>query len=261
MRLGFIGTGVITDAIVTGLLGSGFDMTKVYLSERNRDISARLARASDTVRICSDNQEIVDRADLVFLAVRPQQAHAVLSPLRFAEQKHVCSLIATIQRETLQNMIGGSTRIFRAIPLPRVANRCGVTAIYPYDRLGEALFAELGQVVTARSLDEFDAYAAASALMGTYFGILETAHHWLVGQGIEGASAKDYLNGVFLGLAQTSSGSRSKTFATLSHEHSTPGGLNAQMQDVFVSMGGAEALTKALDSVAARIQAARDKTM
>lgn len=257
MKLGFIGTGVITEAIVTGLLNSDFPITEMILSERNKATSSRLAAASPLVHVCKSNQEIVDRSDVVFLAVRPQDAEPVLRPLRFRHEQDVASLIATLTAETLHDWIGPGVRIFRAIPLPSVANKRGVTAIFPDCTLGQQLFGNLGTVVTAKSLTQFDAYATTSALMGTYFGILDTATQWLCDQGTDYDSAQAYLNGVFLGLAKTSTDAQGTSFATLREEHSTPKGLNEQMFDEFASQGGTQALADALQSVLDRVRAAR----
>lgn len=256
MKLGFIGTGVITEAIVTGLLATGWN-DEMILSERNRGISARLAAASPRVRVCSDNQDVIDACDLVVLAVRPQEAQAVITPLMFAAGQPVCSLIATVPAETLQDWIGTPVPIFRSIPLPSVAARNGVTALFPHDPLGEEIFSALGRVVSAQTIDEFDAFAVASSLMGTYFGILETATDWMCATGIAPDAAKSYLDGVFLGLARTSCTAEAAPFSELRVEHSTPGGLNEQMFDVFASSGGADALCTALESVAQRVRTAR----
>ncbi len=257
MRPGFIGAGVITEAIVTGLLRAGAEMSEILVSARNRDVSARLAKASDKVRICEDNQQIVDESDLLFLAVRPQDAQAILSPLQFRSGQHVCSLMATLQAETLEHWFDTELRIFRAIPLPSVADLGGVTAIYPPDPLGEHLFGQLGTTVAAHTIEEFDAFAIASALMATYFGILDTAAGWMGRSGIDGPDAKSYLDAVFLGLARTASALDAPGYPGLRRDHATPGGLNEQMFDVFSASGGTEALVTALDRVAERVRAAR----
>ncbi len=254
MRLGFIGTGVITEAIVTGLLASEVAFETIYLTERNRAISARLAAASDRVRVLDTAQEVVDSSDLVFLAIRPQDANAVLTPLQFAEGRHVCSLIATLTHEQLQDWIGTPVRLFRSIPLPSVAQHLGVTVLFPHDPTGEMLFAPLGKVVSAKTVEEFDAFATASALMGTYFGVLQAASGWMQSKGIGQEDAQNYLNGVFAGLAQAALGAPDKSFDTLRTDHSTPAGLNAQLFDVFTEAGGSDALKAGLDSVMQRLE-------
>ncbi|WP_420587509.1 pyrroline-5-carboxylate reductase [Ruegeria sp.] len=260
MRLGFIGTGVITEAVVTGLLAAEVDVTAIRVTERNRTISARLAAASDKVKVCANAQAVIDGSDLVFLAVRPQDAQAVLSPLRFAEGQHVCSLIATVTHEVLQDWIGTPVHLFRAIPLPSVAHHRGVTVLFPQDPVGEAMFGPLGTVVSARTVEEFDAFAAASAVMGTYFGVLGAAADWMQSNGIGQVDAQRYLSGVFSGLSHTTMEDRDKPYETLREEHSTPAGLNAQLFEVFANAGGPEALKAGLDSVMQRLSNARKES-
>ncbi|AZV79935.1 pyrroline-5-carboxylate reductase [Parasedimentitalea marina] len=257
MKIGFIGTGDITEAIVTGLISSDFPISEIILSERSQAKSARLAAADNRVRVTPDNQQIVDQADLVFLAVRPQIAEQVLRPLKFHDGQAVASLIATATFEVLLDWIGAPVRLTRSIPLPAVANRRGVTAIYPADDQLESLYDALGTVVVAQSLDEFDAYAAASALMGLYFGVMETASDWLCAQGTSAPNAQGYLTKIFLELSRTADSAPETGFDILRRHHSTPGGLNQQMFEVFAETGGTKALTQALESVAKRVHDAR----
>ena len=258
MKIGFIGTGDITEAIVTGLISSDFPVSEIILSERSRAKSERLAAVDNRVRVAGDNQQIVDDADLVFLAVRPQVAEQVLRPLTFRDGQNVASLIATVTFESLLDWIGAEVRITRSIPLPAVATRRGVTAIYPADDQLESFYGALGTAVVAQSLDEFDAYAAASALMGLYFGVMETASDWLCAQGTSPQNAQGYLTKIFLELSRKADNAPDSDFATLRDHHSTPGGLNQQMFEQFAEAGGTQALTRALESVAKRVHDARN---
>lgn len=257
MRLGFVGTGVITEAIVSGLMASDFAVEEVLVSERNSARSARLAALDSRVRVETDNQQTVDTADLLFLAVRPQDAEEVLRSLRFRPSQSVASLIATLEAEVLQQWIEVPVKIVRAIPLPPVAQRRGVTAIYPPDAVLAKLFSSLGLAVEAQTLDEFDAYGAASALMGLYFGVMESAAQWLGEQGADALGAGKYLSDMFVELARTAHREADTSFAELRADHSTPGGLNQQLHEVFVDSGGSRAIHTALDSVSGRIRDAR----
>ena len=72
LRLGFVGTGVITEAVVTGLLATDLEIAEVHVTKRNQEVSARLAASSARVQVHASAQAVVDCSDLVFLAVRPQ---------------------------------------------------------------------------------------------------------------------------------------------------------------------------------------------
>ena len=39
MKIGFIGTGQITKAVVTGVINSNLKISKIFVSERNKKIS------------------------------------------------------------------------------------------------------------------------------------------------------------------------------------------------------------------------------
>jgi pyrroline-5-carboxylate reductase len=253
MKVGFIGTGVITEAIVTGLLASDFPVSQILVSLRGRETSTRLAASDDRIHICDDNQRIADSSDIIFLAVRPHIAEQVLTPLQFRPGSQVASLIAALPIEKLHQWIGPSVTITRAIPLPAVAKMRGVTAIYPESKVLVELFSALGGAVTAATIEEFNAYAAASAMMGTYFGLLDATAHWLCRHAVDNDSAWAYLVPLFRGLAETAAQTTNKDFEDLRLGHTTPGGLNQQLFDVYAAEGGLTALTRGLDSVYERV--------
>ena len=247
MRLGFVGTGSIAAAMVEGLGGDA------VLSPRGAAFAADLSRRFPGVTVADSNQAVLDQCDMVVLAVRPQVAEDVVRALRFRPGQTVLSLVAATQIETIRDWIGLDLTIVRAIPLPFVAERRCVTPIFPPNAEVAALFDRLGQTVECRTVEEFDLMAVGSALMGSYFGLLETAQGWLVDQGLPDASARSYMAGLFANLGRVAEGS-AKGFAALRDEYSTRGGLNEQVFRVFLDEGGGEALTTALGRVLDRVR-------
>lgn len=254
MNIGFVGTGTIAEAMVTGMLASSLDVREIIVSPRNSEIAARLARLSPRVRVGSDNQAVVDAADVVFLAIRPQIAEEVIRALRFRSGQLVVSVIAATDRAKLKDWIDATVDIVQAIPLPFVAERAGVTAIFPPNADVSRIFAALGSSVECESREEYDLLAAASALMGTYFGVLDRTTGWLASQGMAEDKARAYLAPLFLSLAQTAVKHRDMPLAALRQEFSTKGGLNEQVFEDFDRKGGTRALVAALDRVMMRIK-------
>lgn len=206
------------------------------------------------MKIAKDNQDVVDRSDMVFLAIRPQIAEEVVRALSFTDGQMVVSVVAATERQALIDWVGANVRLVQAIPLPFVAARQGVTAIYPPDDSVAALFDTLGTAVQCQSRKEYDLLAAASSMMSTYFGIMETVAGWLEGNGLERAKGHAYIAPLFASLAQKASGPSAEPFSTLSREFATRGGLNEQVLSDFGRKGGIAALTAALDGVLARIE-------
>src|ERR1017187_7079782 len=131
MTLGFVGTGAIASAIVTGLTSEGGARLTIRLSPRNAGVAAGLASRFENVSVCASSQEVLDKSETVVLAVRPQVAEEVLSGLRFSSGQIVISLVAGFSARRIADLVTPARKIWRAIPLPSVAQRRGPIALYP----------------------------------------------------------------------------------------------------------------------------------
>lgn len=247
MTLGFVGTGTIAAAMIEGLGGKD-----VLLSPRGADVAAALAARFPDVRVATSNQAVVDGCETVVLAVRPQVAEEVIRALRFRPGQRVISVIAATGIDTIKGWTGLDLPVVRTIPLPFVADRRGVTPVFPPDPEVMALFDRLGTAIPCATIEEFDLLAVGSAIMGSYFGILDTVQGWLEAQGLPELTARAYLGGLVSCLGTVAEASPA-SFDTLREEYSTKGGLNEQVFRVFSEMGGPGALTGGLDSVLARV--------
>lgn len=252
--IGFVGTGAISEDMVKGLLREPSAVQEVHLSPRNAEIAARLASEFSAVRIAPDNQAVVDRSEVAVLAIRPQIAEDVIRQLRFRAGQPVISVVAATQRDSLLEWIDADVHLVQAVPLPFVADRQGVTAIFPPDPAVAALFNTLGSAVECESRKEYDLLAAASALMSTYFGMMEMASTWLEANGLDAKKAGAFLAPLFESLARRANAPGVHAFTELSSEFATKGGLNEQVLVDFETAGARGALHRALDRVFARIE-------
>jgi pyrroline-5-carboxylate reductase len=252
--IGFIGAGAITEAMVAGLLGDPPLVAAVVVSPRNAEVARRLAKRFSAVSIAKDNQDVLDSSDLVVLAIRPQVAEEVVRALRFKPGMRVLSVVAATDRRTQLSWIDAEVTFVQAIPLPFVARRRGVTAIYPPDARVAALFGALGAAVECETREDYDLLAAAATLMATYFGIMDSTTAWLRDSGLAEDKAKAYLAPLFAELGQTALRAEGASFLELSREFATKGGLNEQVFADFERDGGLKALTAALDGVLTRIR-------
>ena len=60
MNLGFIGTGKIASAVITGISTSKISYKKIFISSRNKNISKRLKKRFKKIVVEENNQKIVD---------------------------------------------------------------------------------------------------------------------------------------------------------------------------------------------------------
>src|ERR1700722_10629451 len=253
MKLGFVGTGAITTAIVTGLSSASADQHAIRLSPRNANIASELATRFPHVSVASSNQDVLDSSDIIVLAVRPQVAANVASELRFRPDHHVISLISTFSLASISALVAPATKVTRAVPLPSVAHRNGPTAIYPPDRLGADVFGTLGTAIEVETANEFDALSAATATIAPYFAFADSIASWLTRHGVPGPRARDYVARIFRGLVDEAVDSPQRSLKSFADEHSTRGGINEQVLAYLVERDVFENISEALDTVLNRI--------
>lgn len=253
MRLGFIGTGALTSAIVTGLRSLPDIGVPVVLSPRNAGTAAELAGRFADVRVAPDNQAVLDDCDTVMLAVRPQVAREVLSELRFRRDHEIVSLIATVSHEEVAALVAPARRVTKALPMPMIALRQGATILCPPDPGMAAFFGRLGGVIEVDDVAEFDALSVVTATFATYFRHLETIHRWLAGQGVEGAKGRDYIFAIYKALANAPDTMPGADFAELSRDYATRGGVNEQLVRDLEAHGVFQVFARSLDAVHRRI--------
>jgi pyrroline-5-carboxylate reductase len=253
MKLGFIGTGALASAIVSGLKSAPGDPASILLSPRNEEIAAELAARYRDVRVAPDNQAVLDNCDTVMLAVRPQIAHDVLAQLRFRRDHHIVSLIATLSGEEVAALIAPVERVTKALPMPMVASRQGATIICPPDPAISSLFGKLGKVIEVDNPSEFDALSVATATFATYFKYLDTLHAWLKNHGVADARARDYVGALFKALGSAPETMPDAGFSVLAQDYATRGGINEQVLRELTARGLFDAFAESLDGVHRRI--------
>ncbi|BCG94708.1 pyrroline-5-carboxylate reductase [Mesorhizobium sp. 131-2-1] len=253
MKLGFIGTGALTAAIVTGLKSLAESSVSIVLSPRNEEIATNLASRHPDVRVASDNQAVLDDCDTVMLAVRPQIASQVLGELRFRPDHRLISLIATLSLEDIKALTAPAGHLTKALPMPMIAHRLGATIICPPDPGAAALFGRLGKVIEVENSGEFDALSVATATYASYFKYLETIHNWLTSHGVGEGTARDYVSSLFKALGTAPETSPDAGFMDLAQDYATRGGINEQVLRELTARDVFGALAESLDGIHRRI--------
>jgi pyrroline-5-carboxylate reductase len=256
MNLGFVGTGAITSAIVTGLNASDAGRDSILVSPRNADVAAALAVKFPNVAVAESNQAVLDGSDVVMLAIRPQVTVEVLSDLEFRPDHQVISLVAITPLDKVATLVSPASKVVRAIPLPMVANLCGPTVIYPPDPLAAGIFNRLGTAVAVESADQFSAFSTATATIASYFAFANEITEWLARHDVPRDAARHYVATVFHGLASMAVSQPQRSFATLAGEFATGGGTNEQVLAHLNNTGALAAVSDGLNAVLQRMKSA-----
>jgi pyrroline-5-carboxylate reductase len=251
--MGFVGTGSITQAVVTGLCNSDVGVTEIALSPRNAEIAEALARLDSRMRVCASNQAVVDTSDVVCIAVLPNVAQEVLKALTFRSGQTVISFVAGVTMPMLASCIPNEVTRVRAIPLPATALGCGSTAIHPANAQAKRMFSAIGAAVEVDDETQFDAFLAATATMSTFYSMVEAQTQWLANKGVSYENARTFMAGHYAGLT-TLAMSGGEPFAELAQHCTTKGGINELMQKTLDEQGVFGQFGTALDAVWKRLE-------
>jgi len=251
LTYGFIGAGEITTAIVEGL--STGDAPEIALSPRGRQIGRALADRFPNVRVCADNQEVLERADIIVLAVRPQLADQVLGELTFQPRQVVISALTGVRLEHLRELCAPAERVARVIPLPPAAQRQSLTVLFPDEPAARALFDRVGSVLVPAAEESLDTFQTATATFAAHLDYLTTIADWMAEQGVDAEMATAYTRHVFGQLSRTLL-QHTGSLGELTARHMTPGGLNEQLLADMRAAAVPATVRRALDRILLRLR-------
>ncbi len=115
---GFVGAGKMASALVLGLIRAEVARPEqVVVFDPLESARTALAEASG-VQVAASNAEVVERSDIVVLAVKPQSLPAVMQELEpgISGRHLVISVIAGVTLEALGSGLGPDARFVRVMP-------------------------------------------------------------------------------------------------------------------------------------------------
>ena len=71
-NIGFIGGGMVAEAIIRGLILHGHDASKIFVSDPSEDRRNILSILNKKLNVHSQNQEVSDQSDVLILCVKPK---------------------------------------------------------------------------------------------------------------------------------------------------------------------------------------------
>jgi pyrroline-5-carboxylate reductase len=182
-RIAVLGAGKIGEALVSGLLSSGWREPGDIVATGRRAERLDELRERYRVRTTLSNAEAAAGASLVVIAVKPQDIDALLGEIggMLGSEQTVLSIAAAIPTTAIERHLPADVPVVRAMPnTPStvhegVAGVCaGAHADEEHLRLAEDALAHLGAVV--RVAERYmDAVTAVSGSGPAYFALLAEA--------------------------------------------------------------------------------------
>ena len=253
MNLGFIGTGKIASSVIIGICNSQIKFKRILISPRNKIIAKNLKKNFKKITIAKNNQEIVNKANWVFLSITPKVGEKIIKDLKFKTNQTVISFISTIKLTELKKMIRVKSTIVRAIPLPPISLKKGPVPIYPPNKKVKNFFDKIGSAIEIKNENLSINFWSTSGMMASYYGILRSMSDWLVKKGIKRQDAQKYITSLFLALSEDAVVNSKKDLKFLVKESQTPKGLNEQGLKEMTKKGVYKSVANTLNNIYKRL--------
>lgn len=235
--IAFIGAGNMASALIGGLIADGMQPQGILASDPDREKCAALADRLG-IRVAADNTSAVNAADVLVLAVKPQQLREVAAGLADAVQQRkplVISIAAGVRSDTLEDWLGGAVPVVRCMPNTPALLQSGATGLYanarvsePQRELAESIMRSVG---LTRWVDDESLMDAVTAVSGSgpayYFLVMEAMEQAAQQLGMDARSARLLTLQTALGAARMAIES-SEPPAELRRRVTSPGGTTEQ---------------------------------
>ena len=245
-KLAFIGGGNMAAALISGLTKRGLPPERVMVADPSQEQLERVAHDYG-VQTAADNAGAVQGAEVVVLAVKPQQMRSValgLAPHLTASRPLIISVAAGIPHASLARWFGPNIPVIRTMPNRPALNGFGATGLFApagvgaaYRALAETIMAAVSATVWVEHESQMDTVTAVSGSGPAYFFLfmeaLEAAAHE---RGLPTEVAHRLTLETAFGAAQMARQS-ADSLATLREQVTSKGGTTAAALEVLNSAG------------------------
>ena len=178
MKIGFFGAGKMAEGILSAIPNK----KDVIMAEKVAVRAAELKKKYG-VKTTDDLKAVVKAADLIFLAVRPQDVATVAAEVKplLTAKKTLVSIVAGKTLAKLRAAFGTKARLIRVMPNLALRAKAGMCAICPGPKAPandvkavETILGGAGATVVLKEKD-FDAVTALSGSGPAYFAYMEEA--------------------------------------------------------------------------------------
>ena len=258
MKLGFIGTGNMAGAIMGGIIKEGIISLDEIIGSDVFEAGREKVKSMYGIQVTADNIEVAEKADTLFLSVKPQFYASVISEIKDSVREN--QLIITIAPGKtlawLEAQFGKKLKIVRTMPNTPAMVREGMTAVCPNDSVTKEELDYALQILGAFGKTEvvpehlIDAVVSTSGSSPAYvFMMIEAMADAAVADGMPRAQAYKF-------AAQAVYGSAKMVLETGKHPGElkdmvcSPGGTTIEAVRVLEEKGFRSALIEAMKACA-----------
>ena len=251
MRVGFIGTGRIAGALVDAIAPGGHE---VAVTRRGQATSEALQARHPGVAVFDQPQDVVDRAEAVFLCTMAETAWRLLPGLRFRPDQELVSVMCDAPMARLRELSRPVGHVCATIPMPFVRHGGCPLPVHPRSDAVEALLGADNEVITVADEAAMQPHWAVAGTVAGMLTQLEALVDWLGGRSGDPVAAERYVIALYGGYLGALPNDGRDRLAEARSELATPGGLNQQFREAVEATGMPSGLKGALDDLARRIE-------
>ncbi|MCW5822290.1 MAG: pyrroline-5-carboxylate reductase [Cyanobacteria bacterium TGS_CYA1] len=132
-KLAVIGVGKLGEALITGLLKEGNLASKDICGSVCHEASLERVKNKLSIEVGLDNKKIASEADIILLAVKPQNMDSVLAQIKDVvnESKLVITVAASVSTAFVEQRLNQSVAVVRAMPNTPCVMNAGMTGVAP----------------------------------------------------------------------------------------------------------------------------------
>ena len=236
--MGFIGAGNMATAILDGVVSKGlFPPEHIIIS--NPHVEKLEHPRSLGVQVTCDNALVVQTADLIVLAVKPQKFEEVLDGIRdWCSGKCVVSIAAGISTGWIRDRLPGAL-VVRVMPNTPLQLGLGATAVAQAPDVPDGLFkivceifAAAGMVAVIPESQMDDVIPVSGSSPAFFFRMADVMVRWAAEQGMDPHVALELAAAAMMGSAEMLLRS-GKTAEELTRQVCSPGGTTLAALTAF----------------------------
>lgn len=245
MKIVFLGGGNMASALIGGLIQQGFSNNDLSVIEIDPASRARLTQTFGVHATEQATDDVWHTADMVVLAVKPQQMQAALAPI-VGKLQHalVISIAAGLTLETLAGWLGGYRRLVRCMPnTPALigegmAGLCALPDVSMSEKLAaERILQAVGKTLWVDAESALDGVTAISGSGPAYaFLLIEALESAAQTLGFSEQDARELALQTVLGAARLAANSP-ESAAVLRERVTSKGGTTAAALAVMEKAG------------------------
>ena len=174
LNIVFIGGGNMGQALVTGLLDSGWPADNITIVDNDQAMTTKLNEKFPHCHIYSQSEAALNLADVVVLAVKPQVMQTVCEQIAAQcqiKRPLIISIAAGILIDNIDRWLGGELPIIRCMPNTPALVQAGISGLYATEEVSkeqqEIADKIIGSVGTTCWLETESLLDAVTALSGS----------------------------------------------------------------------------------------------